>query len=128
LNYAEALNESSGPLIAVYTSVNQLSARVGMPAIPVGLTQGQMRERIQNERRVELCFEGHRFFDVRRWKKGADFFNKPVTGIQITKSGNTLTYAPFTIENRLFAERNYLFPLPQDELNKATNLKQNPGY
>ncbi|MBS1566380.1 MAG: RagB/SusD family nutrient uptake outer membrane protein, partial [Bacteroidetes bacterium] len=95
LNYAEALNEASGPVTDVYTYVNQVRARAGMPGLPAGLSQAQMRDRIQNERRVELCFEGHRFFDVRRWKKGADFFNKPVTGMQITKTGTVYSYAPF---------------------------------
>jgi len=128
LNYAEALNEASGPVNDVYLYLNQVRLRAGMPALPIGLTQSQMRERIQNERRVELCFEGHRFFDVRRWKKGAEFFNKPVSGIQITKSGTALTYAPIVVENRIFAEKNYFFPLPQTELNRTTQLKQNPGY
>lgn len=128
LNYAEALNEASGPVADVYTYVNRVRNRAEMPALPAGLTQVQMRERIQNERRVELCFEGHRFFDVRRWKKGAEFFNKPVTGIQITKVGTTLTYTPFTVESRIFQDKNYLFPIPQTELNKTTKLKQNLGY
>jgi len=128
LNYAEALNEASGPVADVYTYVNQVRARATMPALPTGLTQSQMRDRIQNERRVELCFEGHRFFDVRRWKKGAEFFNKALTGIQITKTGTTFTYTPFTIEGRIFTERNYLYPIPQSEMNKTTQLKQNPGY
>jgi hypothetical protein len=128
LNYAEALNEAGGLLADVYPYVNQVRTRAGMPALPAGLTQSQMRDRIQNERRVELCFEGHRFFDVRRWKKGAEFLNRPVTGIQITKVGTTLTYTPFTVESRIFAERNYLFPIPQVELNKTTKLSQNPGY
>lgn len=128
LNYAEALNEAAGPVSDVYLYINQVRVRAGMPVLPAGLTQSQMRERIQNERRVELCFEGHRFFDVRRWKKGEDFFNKPVSGIQITKSGTTLTYTPFQVENRVFADKNYLFPIPQSELNRTTKLKQNPGY
>lgn len=128
LNYAEALNEANGPVADVYTYVNQVRARATMPALPVGLTQSQMRDRIHNERRVELCFEGHRFFDVRRWKKGTEFFNKAVTGIQITRTGTVLTYTPFTVENRVFDNKNYLYPIPQAELNKTTNLIQNPGY
>lgn len=128
LNYAEALNETSGPVSDVYTYINQVRNRAGMPNLPAGLSQTAMRDRIQNERRVELCFEGHRFFDVRRWKKGEDFLNKPVTGIQITKTGSTLTYSPFTVENRIFTSKNYFYPIPQTELNKAKNLTQNPGY
>ncbi|UKT65936.1 RagB/SusD family nutrient uptake outer membrane protein [Pedobacter mucosus] len=128
LNYAEALNEASGPVIDVYTYINLVRNRAGMPNLPIGLTQSQMRDRIQNERRVELCFEGHRFFDVRRWKKGADFLNKPVSGMQITKTGTTLTYTPFTVESRIFTDKNYFFPIPQAEMNKVVKLTQNPGY
>jgi hypothetical protein len=128
LNYAEALNEASGPVPDVYTYINQVRTRAGMPNLPIGLSKDDMRIRIQNERRVELCFEGHRFFDVRRWKKGDEFFNKPVTGIQITKTGTALSYTPFTVESRTFADKNYLFPIPQIELVKVTKLMQNTGY
>ncbi len=128
LNYAEALNEVQGPVADVYTNVNQVRARAGMPALPAALSKDSMRLRIQNERRVELCFEEHRFFDVRRWKKGEEFFNKPVSGIVITKTGSTYTYQVVTVENRVFVEKNYRFPFPQSELNKAVNLQQNPGW
>jgi hypothetical protein len=99
-----------------------------MPALPAGLSKDQMRERIQKERQVELCFEDHRFFDVRRWKKGEQLFNKPVTGMRITKTGSTLTFERFTAENRIFNEKMYRFPFPQTELNKLTKLEQNPGW
>jgi len=128
LNYAEALNEAQGPVADVYTNVNQVRTRAGMPALPAELTKDAMRLRIQNERRVELCFEEHRFFDVRRWKKGEEFFNKPVSGMVITKTGNTFTYQVVQVENRVFAEKNYRFPFPQTELNKTSKLQQNPGW
>ena len=66
LNAAEAINEAEGPDNA-YQYVNEVRARVGMPAYS-GMSQSQLRERIRNERRIELCFEDHRFFDERRWK------------------------------------------------------------
>ncbi len=128
LNYAEALNEAQGPVAEVYTNVNLVRVRAGMPALPAGLTKDQMRLRIQNERRVELCFEEHRFFDVRRWRKGEEFFNKPVSGMAITKTGNTFTYRVVPVESRVFTEKNYRFPFPQTELNRATKLVQNPGW
>jgi len=87
-----------------------------------------MRERIRNERRVELCFEEHRFFDVRRWKMGETIFNGPVRGMKITKNGAVLTYEPFVVENRIFEPKNYLYPLLQSEVNKAPEIQQNPGY
>ena len=128
LIYAEALNEVSGPTQPVYDAVNAVRLRAQMPVLPVGLSQADMRERIRNERRVELCFEEQRFFDVRRWKVGETTFNAPVRGMRITKAGTTLTYTPFVIENRLFSAKNYLYPLQQAEIDKANKLKQNPDY
>lgn len=128
LMYAEALNEASGPNAEVYKSVDAVRVRAGMPGLPTGLTQPEMRERIKNERRVELCFEEQRFFDVRRWKQGETYFNKPVHGIRITKAGTVLTYTPFEIEDRVFSSKNYLYPIPQTELDKAGKLGQNPDY
>ena len=128
LNHAEALNEASGPSLQVYGSVNLVRARVGMPALPTGLTQSQMRDRIRNERQVELCFEEHRFFDVRRWMLGETLFNIPVKGMKITKNGTVLTYTPFVVENRTFESKHYLYPISQSEVNKAPKLQQNEGY
>ena len=130
LNAAEALNEAQGPVANVYTWVNRVRQRTGvaMPQLPAGLTKEQMRERIRNERRVELCFEGHRFFDVRRWKQGEVYFNKPVTGMRITQTGSGFTYERFQVENRVFTARNYLFPVAQSVINRQPALNQNPGY
>lgn len=131
LNYAEALNEVQGPVPDVYKYVNMVRQRTGivMPVLPSGLTKDQMRARIQNERRVELCFEGHRFYDVRRWKLGEQYFNQPVTGMRITVNPNgTLNYERFTVENRVFQARNYWFPFSQSDINRQPALKQNDGY
>ncbi len=140
LNYAEALNEVAGPTADVLRSVNLVRQRTGvaLPALqitnPAGNgyvqpTKEAMRERIRNERRVELCFEGHRFFDVRRWKEGARFFNVPVSGMRITRNTNgTFNYERFQVQNRVFADKNYLYPISQSELNRAPSLGQNPVY
>ncbi len=128
LNYAEAQNEAAGPDAAVYNAINQIRTRAGMPDLPAGLTREQMRERIRNERRVELAFEEHRFYDVRRWKLGEDVFGKGVTGMRIAMIDSTLTYEPFQVETRLFNERMYRYPIPQAEINNTTQLLQNPGY
>lgn len=129
LIYAEALNESlAAPDANVYGAINQVRTRAGIPNLPAGMTQSQMRDRIQNERRVELCFEGHRFYDVRRWKKGDQYFNKPVSGMLITKSGTSFSHMRFPVETRVFSDKNYFFPFPQSELNKTSKLVQNAGY
>ena len=65
---AEAENEVNGPTQKVYDAVNQIRVRSGQPELPTGLTKEQMRERIRNEWRVEFVFEGHRYFQLKRWK------------------------------------------------------------
>ena len=60
LNYAEAQNEATGPDQTVYDAINQIRNRAGMPGLKSGLSQSEMRERIRNERRIELAFEEHR--------------------------------------------------------------------
>jgi len=142
LNYAEALNEAQGAAAQteILRVLNLIRNRTGvqMPALQttnaagngyVAPTQIELRKRIRNERRVELCFEEHRFYDVRRWKEGEVTFNKPVTGMRIVQTAPAaFTYTPFTVENRVFTTRNYLYPISQNELNKSPNLGQNPGY
>ena len=128
LNYAEALNEAVGPNNEVYNAVNQIRIRSGMPGLIAGLSQASMRDKIRNERRIELSFEEHRFFDVRRWSLGETFFNGAVRGMKITKSGIALTYAPFVVENRFFTAKNNFYPISQSELNRSPALGQNTGY
>lgn len=140
LNYAEALNEAQGPVADVLRYVNMVRQRSGiaLPALqttnPAGNgyiqpTKEALRERIHNERRIELCFEDHRFYDVRRWKEGSKYLNGPVTGMRITKDASgKYTYQRFTVENRVFADKNYLYPISQSELNRAPALLQNSGY
>ncbi|WP_207420120.1 RagB/SusD family nutrient uptake outer membrane protein [Desertivirga brevis] len=143
LNYAEAVNELAGPdalptasdakafPLTARAAINQVRARTGiaMPPIPIGLSKDAMRERIKNERRVELCFEGHRFYDVRRWKEGEKYLNKPVTGMRITKNANnTFNYQRFPIETRVFEEKNYRFPFSLTDINRQPALIQNKGY
>lgn len=83
LNYAEALNEYGGPTSEVYNAVNEIRNRAGLPDLPTGLSPEQMRERIKHERRIELAFEVHRFFDVRRWKDAEHTENQPVHSMNI---------------------------------------------
>jgi len=128
LNYAEAQNEAVGPDATVYDAVNQIRKRAGIANLPTGLSKDLMRQKIRNERRVELAFEEHRFFDVRRWKTGEMDLGKPVTGMRITTNGATNVYEKFIVETRVFNERMYRYPVPQLEINNTTKLQQNPGY
>jgi hypothetical protein len=75
---------------------------------------------------VELAFEDHRFWDVRRWKKGADYFTT-INIMKIAKSGDATTYTRQT-KSRLWNDRNYLFPIPFEETKINPNLTQNPGW
>ncbi len=79
LNYAEAMNEARNtPGTEVYNSMNAIRNRAGMPDLPAGLNVSQMRDAIRNERRVELAFETHRYFDTHRWKIAAQTDKAPV--------------------------------------------------
>ena len=125
LNYAEAklkLNDAEEARIWV----NKIRTRAGMPNIPMG----QMTwDRYMNERRVELSFEEHRFWDVRRWKVAEITENEPVFGMRITSVGGVLTYTKYKWEDRKFDKtKHYLFPIPQSERDKNPNLSQNPGW
>ena len=132
LSYAEAQNEAVGPDASVYAAVNAIRQRTGvaMPALKTGLTQAQMREKIRNERRIELAFEEHRYYDVRRWKIADKTENVPAYGIEIGKAGNAFTYAKKeALTGKSFAEKQYWLPIPRAEIQASNNkLEQNPGY
>lgn len=129
LNYAEALNEydPTNPDIAVY--LNKIRERVSLPDVLSGLTQEQMRTLIHHERRVELAFEEHRFWDVRRWKVASSTLGAPVKGVKITQddAGN-FTYSPVQVEQRVFQPKMYWYPIPQSEVLKLHHWEQNKGW
>ncbi|PST83121.1 RagB/SusD family nutrient uptake outer membrane protein [Pedobacter yulinensis] len=132
LNYAEALNEAGGPAPAVYDAVNRIRNRAGMPNLPANLSAQEMRERIRNERRVELAFETHRYFDTRRWKISTQTDNGPIYGLNVaagTSLKDDVFYRRMLVESRIFqGPKHYLFPIPQSEIDKSPNLVQNPGW
>lgn len=133
LNYAEALNEFSGPVDDVYKYVNDIRNRAGLPDLPKGLSKQQMRERIKHERRIELAFEVHRFFDVRRWLDGQTQ-GTPVHGMNIYAGENMQDpafYQRVKLEDRVFdPSKHYLFPVDQVEIDKNQRrlLVQNLGW
>lgn len=127
LNYAEAQNEVlPAPDQEVYKQVNIIRERAGMPDLPAGLSRDEMRKRIQHERKVELAFEDHRFWDLRRWRLSEVVDNGPVHYVQEDASGK-FSYPVF--QHRVFDKtKHYLFPIPQSEIDKNRELEQNPGW
>ena len=143
LNMAEALNEYGfgttdkfGHDAKYY--LNLIRERAGIPFIDDAWSnsydpgrpnnQTGLREIIQTERRIELAFEGHRIWDVRRWKKGEEL-NTPVYGLDVNKTNGSEFYSKVKIEERYFdVSRSYLWPISLRELQYNPNLVQNPGY
>jgi hypothetical protein len=135
LNYAEAMNEAYGPEItgsgnlstSALAAVNLVRTRVKMPAFPAGLSQNAFRTKLMNERRIELAFEDHRFWDIRRWKIGGS--TTVIQGMDIEKdSQGQMKYTGKIVENRIWNDRMYLYPVSQNELFINQSLTQNPGW
>lgn len=147
LDYAEASNELNGPTDSVYLSLELIRKRAGISpgttldvagrpsyGLAAGMSQAQMRTAIQNERRIELAYEGHRFFDVRRWLIADQTESRQEYGMQVDMNSNsgsnvvTLAYKTFAVRKHNFSTRMYLWPFPQSEIGKGRGLIQNPGY
>jgi hypothetical protein len=130
LNYAEAQNEAVGPDATVYDAINQVRSRpsVNQPPLPAGLSQADMRLQIRNERRVELSFEEHRYFDIRRWGIAKHVLNGPMYGMKITQNGNAFTYERIVFEERVFLDKMVVLPIPQSEIDKNPAAKQIAGW
>ena len=137
LNYAEAMVNAYGDpeftnaefALSAREAVNQVRQRdpVNMPPLPSGMTKDQFMKRLKKERRVEMAFEGQRFWDLRRWKE-LDQSTK-VYGVNIKKEGNDFIYTKELVEERVFNDRMYWYPISDQELAKnRTGLKQNPGW
>ena len=140
LSYAEAMNEAYGPTgnvgyrLNAVRALNQVRNRVGveMPAVPTAISKEELREKIRYERRVELAFEDHRFWDVRRWMiaEQEGVMSGAMYGIKIywiNSSPQEFRYTPYLYENRTFTKKMYLHPFSTNEVNKGY-LIQNPGY
>jgi len=130
LDYAEAANENEGPTTNVYSAIQAIRQRAGLNpyTLPAGLSQAQMRTYIQNERRIELAFEGNRFFDVRRWKIAPVTDNIQAQGMEVDRNGAAVAYNKFNLTKHNFRAAMYLWPFPLSETGKSASLVQNPGY
>lgn len=130
LTYAEAKIELNQIDQSVYDVINLIRKRsdVNMPAIPVGLTQAQLRVAVRHEREVELAFEGLRTFDIRRWKTAETVLPGPIQGITYFKNGVLTVYMNNSFSRTFNPARDYLWPIPQQEIIINKNLVQNPGW
>ena len=140
LNYAEAMlnytgsgyETSSGLSMTAAAALNVVRARAKQPNLATGLDANQFKERLQNERFVELAFEGHRFYDLRRWKVAGEQKYRTIKSMRITKNADgTFTYTPQsdTSTRSYWDDKMYLFPLAQSEILKSGGaLTQNPGW
>jgi hypothetical protein len=136
LNFAEAANEAFGPNDAqLGFSAADVMKKIRKRALgsindtyltdQSGKGKEAFRSFIQNERRVELCFEGHRFWDIRRWNLP---LNHTVKGVKITNDGGNYSYQYFDVENHTFENYMRYVPVPYDQTLIMTNLKQNSGW
>ncbi|MFZ4861717.1 RagB/SusD family nutrient uptake outer membrane protein [Sphingobacterium sp. Mn56C] len=142
LNYAEALNETDPGNPDILQYLNLIRERAGIPqfgkganALPVPASQEAMRQAIRRERRVELNNEGIRYGDIRRWKIGEQTLNGNFYGMNFagtvrddSESNSDAFFKRTVYQRRVFAEKNYWFPVPQVEIDKNPNLVQNPGW
>ncbi|MEI6754500.1 MAG: RagB/SusD family nutrient uptake outer membrane protein [Paludibacter sp.] len=138
LDYAEAMNEAYGPDYAPtgYTmnarqALIKVRARASnsLPAITTTAVS-DFRNAVKHERMIELAFEGHRYWDLLRWKDAETVLNKPVQGVQISGLSTAPIYTVVDVAKRVFnAQANYYFPFQYSEIvNSKGTLIQNPGY
>lgn len=147
LAYAEAANEAYGPKgtgthgYSAYDIIKSLRSRAGIGTYVNGqltdpyleemaASKETMRELIRNERRLELCFENKRFYDLRRWQVPLEQLNETARGMQITQNSSTaaLIYTPINVDARTYADYMYFGPVPYSETLKYSNLQQNKGW
>ena len=149
LAYAEAANDAWGPKadptgvgFTAYDVIKAIRERAGLATNEIGLPlsegdvyleecagdQTKMRDLIRNERRIELCFENKRFWDLRRWQMP---LNEPIYGMKIERDKETdvLTYSVIEVEQRNFdSSYQWYGPIPKSEILKWSNLVQNKGW
>ena len=133
LNYAEAMNEWKGPdataegcPLTAREALNQVRDCADMKHVTEN--GADFTAKVRNERRIELAFEGHRFYDIRRWKIAGLDEVRNIYGVKITKSGTSLSYEKVLLQQMYWNDKMYLFPYPQNEIYMNPDLGQNPGW
>lgn len=140
LNYAEAQNEAVGPDASVYEQLTKIRQRAlitpganNLYGLKAGMTQDEMRTAIRHERAIELAFEDHRWYDIMRWKIGAQAIAVPMRGMDVLKkTDGSFVYTPFVLSatfQKTWTEAQNLYPIPRTEIYKSKGvLTQNPGW
>ncbi len=129
LDFAEAVYNATGSAndntfgMSANEAINVLRKRADIQ-MPEFKEDGEAWvKRYERERLVELAFENHRFWDVRRWKKGAEYFKT----VQVANISSNLQLTRSTV-NRQWDDKYYFYPIPQSEVKKNPALGQNPGW
>lgn len=139
LMYAEALNEVNGPTPEVHEYINKVRERAGLKTVQYSwdnysktpnkyATKEGMREIIQQESMIELAFEGHRFWDLRRWKRALTEFRRGIEGWDIEQSDPAFFYRKKVLFNLQFTLKDYFWPIKEETLITNRNLVQNIGW
>lgn len=139
LLYAEALNEYSGPSPEAYKWINLVRERAGLKSVEESwstysresakyTTKQGFRSIIHQERLIELAFEGHRYWDIRRWKKAREAFSGNIQGWDIAQQEPELYYRVRTLFTRQFTTKEYFWPISEGSLIRNKKLVQNPGW
>jgi hypothetical protein len=130
LTYAESKIELNTIDQSVYDAINQVRMRadVQLPAIVNTLSQSELREVVRNERKLEFAFEGLRYFDIRRWKLSESVVPGKVLGITYLKSGVRTVIEVPAFDKVFNKNRDYLWPVPQREMELNNSLVQNPNW
>lgn len=146
LSYLEAVNEATPGNVdqqLLDLTINDIRDRVNLPPVQIAevATQDLVRQAVRKERRVELAFEGFRYYDVLRWEIAEQELNHTFTGVKLSNdpaapnyrgSGSTASKVDenlyYQFEVRTWDSHNRYFPIPQNDININKNLEQNPGY
>ena len=129
LMLAEAINEVEGPTGTALGYLNEIRDRAGLEPVN-GLGKDAFREVLLNERRIELAFENHRWFDLKRTKTESELVNL-LNAYGLRERANPTTSRegiPFSNNDFIFEAHEILFPIPQDQMRINSSLVQNPGY